>query len=266
MTPEAAAALVAEATDRLWRPEGAEALAYLTGRRLLRPETIRAARLGWTPRAEGVPWSPPGLVIPWYDPAGRLTLVKLRPIDGWRSRFPKLRRPPKHIEAFRDRPTLYPGPEAIRPGHPLAIVEGELESLLLGQEARGLVGVTTLGSAGDCGRPSPSTLGSMLSAWPWFIAFDADNAGDRAAAAWGAFCPEARRVRPPAPYKDWTEAAVGPVGARGAGVDLARWWREVLAGRSDPPAYTFADLAGWRWGPALDDPTPGIVVGRLEPT
>ncbi len=105
MAPEAAAALVAEAEDRLWRPEGAAALAYLTGRRLLRPETIRAARLGWTPRAEGVPWNPPGVVIPWYDSAAGWTLVKVRPPDAWRARFPKERRPPKYVEAFRDRPT-----------------------------------------------------------------------------------------------------------------------------------------------------------------
>jgi DNA primase len=44
-----ALALVAEAEARLWTPEGSEALAYLTGRRKLTPETIRVARLGWSP-------------------------------------------------------------------------------------------------------------------------------------------------------------------------------------------------------------------------
>ena len=40
--------LVTEAADRLWKPEGTEALAYLHGR-CLTDETIKAARLGWTP-------------------------------------------------------------------------------------------------------------------------------------------------------------------------------------------------------------------------
>ena len=43
-----APALVTEAATRLWTPEGTEALAYLHGRGLT-DETIRAARLGWTP-------------------------------------------------------------------------------------------------------------------------------------------------------------------------------------------------------------------------
>ena len=53
MAREAAAALVAEAEARLWTPEAAHALDYLIGpRRKLAPETIRAARLGWTPTPE----------------------------------------------------------------------------------------------------------------------------------------------------------------------------------------------------------------------
>ena len=42
-----------------------------------------------------------------------------------------------------------------------------------------------------------------------------DEAGERSAEGWPA---SARRVRPPASFKDWTEAKAG-------GVDLARWWR-----------------------------------------
>ncbi len=37
------------AEQRLWTPEGAEALVYLQGRGL-NPESIRQARLGWTPQ------------------------------------------------------------------------------------------------------------------------------------------------------------------------------------------------------------------------
>ena len=70
--PEAdALALVEDSAARLWTPEGADPLAYLTGPRFLTPETIRAARLGWTPRAElptkdGRTWRASGVVIPYF--------------------------------------------------------------------------------------------------------------------------------------------------------------------------------------------------------
>ena len=65
----------------------------------------------------------------------------------------------------------------------------------------------------------------------------------------------ARRVRPPEPFKDWTEA-------RSGGVDLARWWRDILAGTKRPPLFTWDDLSRWRWGPGLDDAEPGIIIPR----
>ncbi len=252
--PEAdALALVEAAAARLWTPEGADALAYLTGPdRCLCPETIRVARLGWTPKADGVAWKPPGVVMPWFN-GGRLALAKVRPPDAWRVRFPKERRPPKYLEAFRDpaRLVCYPGPEAIRPGRPLVIVEGEFDALALGEALGVLAAVVTLGSASA--RPEARALGVMLAAPRWFVATDRDPAGDKAAADWPA---RARRVRPPEPFKDWTEA-------RSGGVDLARWWSEILAGTERPPLFTWDELARWRWGPAADDPSPGIDIPGL---
>ena len=66
-----------------------------------------------------------GVVIPWFA-GDRLALVKIRQPDGRR---------PKYAEAFRDpaRLVCYPGPETIRPGRPLVIVEGEFDALLLGR-------------------------------------------------------------------------------------------------------------------------------------
>jgi hypothetical protein len=248
--PEAAAlALVQSAAARLWTPEGAESLAYLTGpRRRLAPETIGAARLGWTPgvmvptRAGDRAFQAQGWVIPWFA-SGRLALVKIRQPDGRR---------PKYAEAFRDpvRLICYPSPEAIRPGQPLVVVEGEFDALALGEALGELAAVVTLGSASA--RPGPAALRPMLAAAPWFIATDRDSAGDQAAAGWPA---RARRVCPPAPFKDWTEA-------KAAGVDLARWWRAVLAGAERTPLFAWEELAVWRWGPARDDPEPGIIIDR----
>src|SRR5262249_43747050 len=228
--PEAdALALVEASVARLWSPEGAEALAYLTGPRSLAPETIRAARLGWcpgmdVPRGGGGTFRAHGWVIPWFA-GGRLALAKLRQPDGRR---------PKYAEAFRDpaRLACYPGPEAIRPGRPLVVVEGEFDALALGEALGELAAVVTLGSASA--RREPVALVVMLAASPWFIATDRDPAGDKAAAGWPA---RARRVRPPL-GKDWTEA-------RAAGVDLARWWRAVLAGDPRPPLFAWDELARW---------------------
>ena len=46
--------LVEEAAARIWTPEGGDALAYLRGRGLTEA-TIKAARLGWTPRVSILP-------------------------------------------------------------------------------------------------------------------------------------------------------------------------------------------------------------------
>ena len=134
-----AMALVTEAAGRLWTPEGTEALAYLHSRGLT-DETIRAARLGVVntvsiPTREGDRcYQARGVVIPWFD-GDRLALVKIRQPEG---------REPKYVEAYRDRPRIFPDPAVIEPGGPLVIVEGEFDALLLGQELRDLAAVVTL--------------------------------------------------------------------------------------------------------------------------
>jgi hypothetical protein len=255
LTEADALALVEAAAARLWTPDGASALAYLHGRGLA-DATIRAARLGWTPRADGIGWNPPGIVIPWFA-SGRLVFLKVRPPDAWRGQFPAETRPPKYLapRSWPQPATLYPSIEAIRPGRPLVIAEGEFDCLLLAQEMFNLnVGVMTPGGA-SMGRHGagmdPAILAVMLSAPTWLIATDADAAGDRSAAAWDAY-PRARRVRPPAPFKDWTEAGTDAPGTIGTAVHLARWWSDILAGESGPLLFTVPELAGWRWGPAVD--------------
>jgi hypothetical protein len=74
-------------------------------------------------------------------------------------------------------------------------------------------------------------------------------AGDRAAAERPG---RARRVRPSEPFDDWTEAAQ-------AGVNLRLWWAARL-GRET----LWRELAAIRWGPARDDPTPGIIIDRPD--
>lgn len=255
-----ALSLIVEGERRLWTPEGEAARSYLTGpRRLLRPETIRNLRLGYTPgiaarTRDGHRYKAQGIVIPWFA-GGVPTLIKLRQPEGRR---------PKYVEVFRnaDRPPLiYPAPEAIRPDRPLIIPEGEFDSALLAQELGELAGVVTPGSAST--PITAAILGALWLAAPWYVATDADDAGERAASAWLS-CPRARRLRPPAPFKDWTEAVGSPEGSKDCGMDLRRWWGAILAGDPSPPTFTWDELARWRWGPALDDPEPGIIIDRPD--
>ncbi len=220
-----------EAADRLWKPAGGKALAYLR-RRGLNDETIKAARLGWTPgvmiptREGDRCFRESGITIPWHD-GDRLTKVNIRRPEG---------SDPKYRQAFSDRPSVYPTLDAIEAGRPLVICEGELDALLLGQALGELTAVVTLGSASS--RPDPSTLGGMLAAAPWFIATDADEAGDKAASEWPA---RAIRVRPPEGVKDWTELWQ-------AGRNSIRYqW-----GRYLPMSKPWEKLAAERWGPARD--------------
>jgi hypothetical protein len=232
--------LVEDAHNALWLPEGARALEYLRGRGL-NDETIHRARLGWksgvsVPVKDGSRfWEVEGITIPWMD-RDRLAMVKIRRPKG---------SAPKYAEAFRDRPSIYPAPDSVRPGKPLIVVEGELDALLVGQVVVDLAGVITLGSASA--KPESLILMRLMTAAPWYVALDQDDAGDRSAAWW-----PNRSIRVTPPDKDWTDAHLG-------GVNLRRWWTDRLAGIERPLRSTWDELAARRWGPAIGDPTPGII-------
>ena len=241
--PEADALALVEASEtRLWSEDGRDFKHYLTGPRCLSEETIRAARLGWTdsvaiPRKDKEPFHAAGWVIPWFN-GPRLALVKIRQPEG---------RHPKYAEAFRDPARLVSYPTAtVRPGKPLIATEGEFDALLLGEALGETATVLTLGSSSA--MLTPAIKSRFMTSPIWYVATDADPAGDKAAEAWPS---RARRVRPPGPYKDWSEA-------RSAGVDLGRWWRDILAGVEKPALFSWDDLRTWRWGDA--DDTPGIEI------
>ncbi|MGO9922236.1 MAG: CHC2 zinc finger domain-containing protein [Isosphaeraceae bacterium] len=235
--------LVEDAAVRIWTPEGRPALEYLHGRGL-GDETIKAARLGWTPgvmipKCNGVGyWRSIGVVIPWLD-GDRLTLVKIRQLEG---------RKPKYGEAYRDRPGIFPSPAVIEPGKPLVVTEGEFDCLLLGQALGDMAAVATLGSASS--RPDPPARRMMRAAPVWYLAHDADGAGDKAASGWPA---RAVRVRPPAPHKDWGEL-------HAAGFNLIRYfWHRILA-----TPTPWEEMARARWGGAVGDPEPGIIIDKPD--
>ncbi len=225
-----ASTLVCEAAACLWGPGGQNARAYLRGRGLT-DETIRTAGLGFTSgiaiptRAGDRCYWCCGVVIPWRDRT-RLTRIKIRRIDDGK---------PKYAEAYSDCPLIYPDPAVIRPGKPLIVSEGEFDCLLLAQQLPE-VSVITLGSASA--RTDPAVLSRMLSSPRWFIALDADEAGDKAAAKFPA---SAIRVRPPDHDKDWGEVHTG-------GFNRIRyhWGRYLRLSKS------WEELVPQRWGPALE--------------
>lgn len=188
LSPDQAATLVRESTERLWRDEGRPAREYLEGRGI-DEETARTAGLGWTPKI----WLPNaagdgcypfwGITIPWKGDAGRLIRVKIR-------LYPEVAGKHRYAEAYSDRPLVYPSSDAIGPGLPLIIAEGEFDCLLLSAHLPE-ASVITLGSASA--RTDPRVISRMLTAPRWFAALDADQAGDNASAKLPA---RAVRVRP----------------------------------------------------------------------
>jgi CHC2-type zinc finger protein len=229
-----ALALVETAEKSLWAPEGMRALTDLRGRGL-EDGTIRSARLGFTPgvnipkKSSPETWEARGVTIPWFD-SDRLAMVKIRQPNG---------REPKYGEAFRDRPALYPAPSEVRPGKPSILCEGEFDALLLRQELDEYdLAVVTLGSASA--RAGQAVQDLMLTSPVWYLALDGNEAGDKNATVWPA---RAKRVKPPAPFKDWGDAHKG-------GFNLIRYiWGGILR----RPRSPWEVLQAQRWGSAQSE-------------
>ncbi|MFZ5910413.1 MAG: CHC2 zinc finger domain-containing protein [Chloroflexota bacterium] len=180
--------LVERAESILWGEGGKDALAWLRARGL-HDETICFARLGYIPfdfksdpKAWGTPnddpkpmWFSEGMLIPgqigktiWY--------LKMRPSH------PREGQKYKHVRGGRQ--ALYMA-DTLAPNLPAVFCEGELDALLMLQEARGLVNVVTLASA--TGNLNLATWGIYLLRPSRFIlAHDMDEAGEKGAAklAW----------------------------------------------------------------------------------
>lgn len=241
-----ALALVETAERALWGPEGTDALEYLRNRGLT-DTTIRTARLGLI--IQGRPGIPTGISIPWFS-NGVVVMVNVRRPQGSDPKY-------QAIKGSR-RGGLYPGLDVSRAGHPLVMVEGEFDCILLQQELGDLAPVGTLGSASMC--PKGAVLEAMLRAAPWYVAMDGDPAGEASAKAWPA---RACRVCPPAPFKDWTECWQGGDTIQRHPrrlINLRRWWEDILRGVAAPPSFTWKELAEQRWGPGIGRTEPGIIA------
>ena len=188
---EQARLFVGYCQEQLHPDVGREALDYLHERGL-RDETIRRWGLGWhandrwcDPERWGLDggkmvWLARGVVIPWLV-EGATWHVKVRRFDG----------KPKYVRVRGGQPTLF-GLDFVTGKRVVVICEGELDAVLLWQEAGDLVDVVAVGSKG-AKIPLPF-LAHLAGAARWLVALD--NDADDKANEWGAYSARVRRVRP----------------------------------------------------------------------
>ena len=175
--------------EQLFTNVGRDGLDWLH-RRGLTDETIRAWRLGWHDRnrwRDPGPWGlnngkkiwlAEGVVIPWIV-KGDVWHVKTRRFDD------EL----KYIRVRGGQPTLY-GLDRLTGRRKVVICEGELDAVLLWQEAGDLVDVVAIGSKGS--RPPLSHLFNLVGASQWLVALD--NDAEVEARKWGHFSNRVKRA------------------------------------------------------------------------
>jgi DNA primase len=164
-------------------------LEYLMDRGLT-TRTIRDARLGYVPgdfcafrNLHGLR-VPCGITLPWLD-EDKLWSVKARRAAG-EVKY-------AHI-AGGSGSGLY-NADALTDATMVVLCEGEFDALLLQQEAGDRLTAVTLGSA--AARLTPRWLPHLLAMERIFIAYDADEAGQRGATYLGSMIPHAQRLSVP---------------------------------------------------------------------
>lgn len=173
---------VEDCAERLWQPAGRSVLRWLTEYRGLPEEVLRVNRIGADPgrqrqrRPEGMPSAGRAAVLPVHE-AGRPVFAQLRPLSPPPGR-------PRYLNAAsrlatNPRVGLYQPPEPV--GRCVIVTEGVLDAL--SANAAGFRAAAVLGAAlaGDgVGGSVAERLARFDS--PIILGFDADAAGDHAAA------------------------------------------------------------------------------------
>jgi DNA primase len=185
--------------EQLFGEAGRAGLGWLHGRGLV-DDTLRAWGLGWhgqdrwrNPDRWGLDggkkvWLAAGVVIPWTV-EGAIWHVKVRRFGDT---GPLIEPGTKYAQVTRGVPTLY-GLDFLTGKEVVVICEGELDAVLLWQEAGNLVDVVAIGSKGA--KVPLSILVHLAGASNWLVALDGD--ADVEANKWGDFSARVRRVRPP---------------------------------------------------------------------
>ncbi len=215
----AALAAIEAAEAYLWsdQPDAQVALAYLRARGL-HDETIRRYRLGYTPRWQKTTWLkddgkpaslPPGVVIPWII-GGELWKVNVRCRVGGLSAALGIpddttggKPSPKYLQlAGGNNAALY-NADAIQPGQPALIAEGEFDALIAMQD-QDVAAPVTFGSASNGVAPRWAKM--LAEAGVVLAALDNDEAGAKGKARIVEALPDTRVISVPG-GKDVTEYA-----------------------------------------------------------
>jgi len=157
--------LIRLAQSYLLGPNGKERVSYLLHERGLNLDTIKQRRLGWLPAKKHMPSK---LLIPCYDSEGNLIRIRFRidhPDPGQeRYRISKGSNPDS------------PYPIGVASAKPLMILESELDTILVAQEAGKLVGVLGMGTTGT--KLSPGMIHNLTAKIPIIlISLDNDHTG-----------------------------------------------------------------------------------------
>jgi len=209
-----AASVVAECVANM--RSSSKGMAYALGRGLT-SDTVKALRLGWN-RADrwerreawGLPleantmnppkkvWLPAGLVFPARRKIG-FTALKIRRA-AWTPEDTR----PKYVTVSGSLPGLALGARA---NLPVAVVESEIDAMLIWQEARDLVNAVALGTAKA--KPDVDMHAHLCAAPRILVALDFDETGKSASAWWMRHYPQASRW-PVVAGKDVADMAMTP--------------------------------------------------------
>ena len=210
--------IIDECQSLLWSDKGKGARQYLYDRGL-KDKTLRSPffRVGYSDgRKIADTWVDRGIVLPCFSvdqdsQVAYVDYIKIRHGQGVMPKYRKLK---------GGRKGLF-GADTVRGSDIVIVTEGEFDAMLLYQEAGGLVGVCTLGSA--TGRFDWGRYGWHLAFVKWLlIAYDIDDAGDLGAEAWKEVSGRVKRIKiPDGTGKDITDAWK-------SGVNLSEWVMDVL--------------------------------------
>ena len=201
--------------EALWGPQGQVAQDYLAGRGL-KEKTITDYALGYNPKPLKANWGatkvwlPRGIVIPWCI-GKQFWALRVRA-------FGKEAERQKYYQPRGAASGLFygslSGMTPIRPNCQIIMVEGEFDAMLLKQHLNSdWVSVATGSVTGA--RSQRWVLELSLAARVW-LAFDADEAGDKAATWWTYQLKRKTQRLRPENGKDITEMVL-------AGSDLGQW-------------------------------------------
>jgi hypothetical protein len=254
----AALAAVEAAEAYLWsnRPDARAALAYLRTARGLSDETIRRYRLGYNPawcrtdwrKDDGKPAGlPPGIVIPWLS-GGELYKVNVRCRIGGLAAALGIpdetmggKPSPKYLQLAGGTSAALYNADAIQPGKPALIVEGEFDAMIAGQN-QDVAAPVTFGSASN--GVAPRWAKKLAEARVVLAALDNDRAGSQGKQRIVKALPFAYAVSVPG-GKDVTDYVL-------AGNDLQAWIVGELAavaaeGAADRPVAAWPENLPAKW-------------------